>query len=142
MNAIEKLAYLPCLPNVKGADTGRTITDYATFCAVSFIFLRDLSLFPEGKHGLFTKGELTKAVYAEVRPFDDFTNDITESDFVDTSINALIGSGFLSEDSTGTLSCAYLSRMMVDLWKNQRPKLIDESEDETSEDAEEIPELF
>jgi len=142
MNAVEKLAYLSCLPTVKGADTGRTIVDYAVFCAVSSIFLRDLIAFPEARHGQFTKAELQKAVYAETRPFDDYCNDSVESDFVDASINALIGSGFLNEDSNGTISCSYISRMVIDLWREQQPILIDESENETTADDMEIPELF
>lgn len=142
MNAIEKMAYLPHLPSVKAGSTGRSVIDYAVCCAIANVICRDVLLFPEGRHGTFTKEELTKTVCAEVQPFDDYCNDQVESDYVDASINGLINSGFLQEDYNGNLTCSYISGFMVDLWKNQRPKLIDESEDEETVDAEEIPELF
>lgn len=139
---IERLSYIPCLPTVKAGASGRHVVDYATVSAITNVFVRDLLIFPEGRHGVFTREELTKAVCAEVQPFDDYCNDQVESDYIDASLNGLVGSEFLSEDSNGMISCPYLSRMVIDVWKNQRSKLIDESEDETSEDAEEIPELF
>lgn len=139
MNFIEKIAYLPHLPSITSGRTGRSVFDYATVFAVFNIFVRDLITFPEGNHGNFTESELIEAVCAEVQPFDDYYDDTNESDFVRESISGLVNSGFIQRDSNGNLSCSFISSLMIDLWKNEHPKLIDEPKD-TEDDL--PPELF
>lgn len=135
---IERLSYIPCLPTVKAGASGRHVVDYATVSAITNIVVRDLLIFPEGRHGTFTKDELTKAICAELQPFDDYCNDQVETDYVDASINGLINSSFLQEDSDGNLSCSYISKMLANLWKGQPDELIESGS--TEEDL--LPELF
>lgn len=134
MNTVEKIVYLPHLPTVKSGGTGRNVIDYATTCAVINVLIRDILNFPEGRHGVFTRKELTKAVCAEVQPDIDVYSSVDETEYVEESITGLINSGFLQEDSDGNLSCSYISKMLVNLWKGQP--------DEESTEGDMPPELF
>lgn len=135
---IERLSYLPCLPTVKAGASGRHVIDYAVCSAIANIYTRDILLFPQGRHGIFTTGELTKAVCAEVQPDIDVYSSVDETEYVEESITGLINSGFLQEDSDGNLSCSYISKMLANLWKGQPDELIESGS--TEDDL--LPELF
>lgn len=142
MNTVEKIVYLPHLPTVKSGGTGRNVTDYATTCAVINILIRDLLTFPEGNRGEFKDEDLVEAVCAEVRPFDDYLENIMESDFIKDSIQSLIQSGFLHQGSDGKISCPYVTNIVIGFCGKEQQKIIEPSEDMDNTEDDLLPELF
>lgn len=114
---------------------------YAVLFATTVVIARDLlSLIPVGDNfvvaGFFAKDELVNAVIEEAGIDAYYENGAPMTSQI---IDELVDIGFLQVNQNGELYSDYI-REACD-WPTLK-ELEKESEDETSEDAEEIPELF